>query len=115
MTTEERRCSPRLFHSLDATIRIPHGDELEGKTIDLSATGVALDLGKELPIGQSVSICFQVSLGKSFSAQGKVQRVKPVFEGTRFVTALSFSKRQPELFASACARDFLIESESAAL
>lgn len=109
MKVHDRRRSPRLFHSLKATIEHPSGYREVCSTIDLSATGALLDVGQNFSVGESFRVRFSIPTDSDFEVVSRVCRTASAFGGRRFVTALTFDVRQPELFAKVCAREHIRE------
>ena len=105
MRTEEKRRAPRVFHALKAKLEWESGEQEFTSTIDLSSSGVLLDVSRPAKLGQVVSLRFETSPSNFTEASGVVRRSLPAFGGRRHILALSFLEPQTTLYATACARE----------
>jgi hypothetical protein len=110
MSTRERRRAPRVFHALKVLVEWESGEVELASTIDLSTGGALLDVGTASPPSQVVLLRFETSPQVYSETAAVVRRCSPAFGGRRFVCALSFLEPQAPLFATACARESLLET-----
>ena len=110
MSSEDRRRAPRVFHSLRATLEWNAGDTESVKTIDLSASGVLLDVGRSAALNQSVKLKFEIAPQLESHTSGIVKRCSPAFGGRRYVLAVAFHEPEAALYATASSRESLMES-----
>lgn len=109
MAKKERRRAPRVFHSLAAKLEREDGDQETVSTIDLSSSGALLDVKRPGQVGEVVVVTFETSPQTFSEAAAVIRRSLPAFGGRRHIIGVSFLEAQPTLYATACARESLLE------
>lgn len=102
----EKRRTPRLYHARRVTLMNGNGAGECAITIDLSAGGALLDVGRPEPLGRTV----QIDFGEGEEVVAVVKRTAPVFGGRRHLLAVAFEEDQPEIYSEAVQREKWLES-----
>lgn len=83
------------------------------KTIDLSSSGVLLDVSRPALLDQVVKLKFELAPQLESHTTALVKRCLPAFGGRRYILAVAFRESQAALYQTACTRETLLESTTA--
>lgn len=94
--TEENRVAPRKILRCRARIVVQGGPTLNGKTVDISISGICVMVDGPVPVGHTCMLIFEAMLKgvpKQVNATGKA--VYSIFSRDGFRTGFQFSQLTP--------------------
>jgi c-di-GMP-binding flagellar brake protein YcgR len=94
--SEENRVAPRKILRVRARVVVQGGATLNGKTVDISASGICILVEGPVPVGHTCMIIFDAMVKgapKQVNATGKV--VYSIFSRDGFRTGFQFNQLTP--------------------